>query len=70
MAEYDLTKTIIPYCDRHLVFPLLTHLADSEIFPKLEVQVAQYALAKETNMVDYTVSLFQQLHPDEEIPEG
>ncbi|GBE82998.1 eukaryotic translation initiation factor 3 subunit 6 [Sparassis latifolia] len=69
MAEYDLTKTIIPYCDRHLVFPLLAHLVENELFPVEQVQAAQYMLAKETNMVDYAVSLFQQLHPDEEIPE-
>lgn len=70
MAEYDLTKTIIPYCDRHLVFPLLAHLAENELFPVDQVQAAQYELAKETNMVDYAVSLFQQLHPGEEVPEG
>ncbi|KAI0926640.1 hypothetical protein AcV5_007378 [Taiwanofungus camphoratus] len=69
MAEYDLTKTIIPYCDRHLVFPLLAHLAENELFPVDQVQAAQYELAKETNMVDYAVSLFQQLHPGEEVPE-
>lgn len=69
MAEYDLTKTIIPHCDRHLVFPLLAHLVEDELFPIEEVRAAQYELAKETNMVDYAVNLFQQLHPDEEIPE-
>ncbi|RPD60987.1 eukaryotic translation initiation factor 3 subunit 6 [Lentinus tigrinus ALCF2SS1-7] len=68
MAEYDLTKTVIPYCDRHLVFPLLAHLAESDLFPVEQVQTAQYELAKETNMVDYAVSLFEQLHPEEEVP--
>jgi len=68
MADHDLTKTIIPYLDRHLAFPLLAHLAEISLFPVEEVQVAQYELAKGTNMVDYTVSLFEQLHPDEEIP--
>ncbi|KZT00425.1 eukaryotic translation initiation factor 3 subunit 6 [Laetiporus sulphureus 93-53] len=69
MAEYDLTRTVIPYCDRHLVFPLLAHLVESELFPVEDVQAAQYELAKETNMVDYAVSLFQQLYPDQEVPE-
>ncbi|PCH39970.1 eukaryotic translation initiation factor 3 subunit 6 [Wolfiporia cocos MD-104 SS10] len=69
MAEYDLTRTIIPHCDRHLVFPLLAHLTENEVFPAEQVQAAQYELAKETNMVDYAVSLFQQLHADEEVPE-
>ena len=70
MSEYDLTKTIIPYCDRHLVFPLLAHLAESDLFPVEDVQAAQYELAKETNMVDYAVSLFEQLHAEEQVPQG
>ena len=70
MAEYDLTQTIIPYCDRHLVFPLLAHLVENELFPSAQVQAAQYELAKGTNMVDYAVSLFEQLHPNEEVPSG
>ena len=70
MAEYDLTQTIIPYCDRHLVFPLLAHLAENDLFEQEQVQNAQYELAKGTNMVDYAVSLFVQLHPNEEVPAG
>lgn len=70
MAEYDLTNTIVPYLDRHLAFPLLTHLVETGLFPPEDVAAAQYELAKGTNMVDYAVSLFQQLHPDEEVPAG
>jgi translation initiation factor 3 subunit E len=70
MAEYDLTQTIISYCDRHLVFPLLAHLVENELFPVEQVQAAQYELTKGTNMVDYAVSLFEQLYPDEEVPAG
>ncbi|KZT63959.1 eukaryotic translation initiation factor 3, subunit 6 [Daedalea quercina L-15889] len=69
MADYDLTRTIISYCDRHLVFPLLAHLVENDLFLADEVQKAQYELAKETNMVDYAVSLFTQLYPDESVPE-
>ncbi|TFK45350.1 eukaryotic translation initiation factor 3 subunit 6 [Heliocybe sulcata] len=68
MAEYDLTNTIIPYLDRHLAFPLLAHLVDTSIFPAEDVTAAQYELAKGTNMVDYAVSLLQQLNPDAEVP--
>lgn len=70
MAEYDLSKTIIPYLDRHLAFPLLAHLVETSLFPVEQVQAAQYELAKGTNMVDYAISLFEQLHPDEEVPQG
>jgi translation initiation factor 3 subunit E len=70
MDTYDLSKTIIPYLDRHLVFPLLAHLEEEEIpiFPKTEVYTAQYELARGTNMFDYAVSLFEKIHPDEEVP--
>ncbi|THV02039.1 eukaryotic translation initiation factor 3, subunit 6 [Dendrothele bispora CBS 962.96] len=67
-AEHDLSKTIIPYLDRHLSFPLLAHLEETNIFPSEEVQVAQYELAKGTNMFDYAETLFKQIHPDEEAP--
>ncbi|KAN0128878.1 eIF3 subunit 6 N terminal domain containing protein [Lactarius tabidus] len=69
MAEYDLTKTIIPYLDRHLAFPLLTHLYESGLFSQDQVEAAQYELAKGTNMVDYIVSLYEQLNPDSNVPE-
>lgn len=70
MSEYDLTKTIIPYLDRHLVFPLLTHLRESGFFPKEDVCKAQYELARGTNMVDFAVGLFEDLHPGKEPPKG
>lgn len=70
MAEYDLSKTIIPYLDRHLTFPILAHLAETELFPESEVQIAQFELAKGTNMFTYAASLFAQIHPDEEVPSG
>jgi translation initiation factor 3 subunit E len=69
MAEYDLTRTIITYLDRHLVFPLLTHLHESGLFAPEQVAGAQYELAKGTNMVDYIVSLYEQLN-DSEVPQG
>lgn len=70
MAEYDLSKKIISYLDRHLAFPLLAHLAETNIFAVSDVQVAEYELAKGTNMFDYAQSLFVQLHPDAEVPAG
>ena len=71
MAEYDLTKTIIPYLDRHLVFPLLSHLLETSLFPAEDVIAAQYELAKSTNMVDYAVHLYSQLNgEDADAPPG
>ncbi|KDR83300.1 hypothetical protein GALMADRAFT_58133 [Galerina marginata CBS 339.88] len=68
MAEYDLSKTIIPYLDRHLSFPLLAHLQEINLFPSEQVQLAQYELAKGTNMFDYAVSLFEQIYSGKEVP--
>ncbi|CAG7846791.1 Eukaryotic translation initiation factor 3 subunit E {ECO:0000255/HAMAP-Rule:MF_03004} Short=eIF3e {ECO:0000255/HAMAP-Rule:MF_03004} [Serendipita indica DSM 11827] len=69
MAEYDITEKLIPFIDKHLAFPVLTHLLETALFPEEDVRAAQYELAKTTNMVDFTVQLFQQLYPDEEIPQ-
>ncbi|EJT98808.1 eukaryotic translation initiation factor 3 subunit 6 [Dacryopinax primogenitus] len=69
MAAYDLTQRMIPYLDRHLAIPLLAHLSETHLFPAKQLQEAQYELARRTNMVDYSVTLFEQLHPDEEVPE-
>lgn len=70
MAEWDLSQKIIPYLDRHLAFPLLAYLDETGLFPAEEVQVAQYELARKTNMVDFAVSLFEAVHPGKEIPGG
>lgn len=70
MAEWDLSQKIIPYLDRHLAFPLLAYLTETGLFPAEEVQVAQYELARKTNMVDFAVNLFEAVYPGKEIPEG
>lgn len=70
MAEYDLTKTIVPFIDKHLAFPLLTHLLELGLFPEEDVRLAQYELAKATNMVDFTLELFEQIYPNQEAPAG
>ncbi|CAG8654303.1 4977_t:CDS:2, partial [Acaulospora colombiana] len=38
------------------------------LFPEEDVRFAQYELARGTNMVDFTLDLFQQLYPDEDPP--
>ncbi|KJA24411.1 hypothetical protein HYPSUDRAFT_38862 [Hypholoma sublateritium FD-334 SS-4] len=68
MAQYDLSKTLIPYLDRHLSFPLLAHLGETGLFPAEEVTVAQYELAKGTNMFDYAKGLFEGIYPGETVP--
>ncbi|CAE6524010.1 unnamed protein product [Rhizoctonia solani] len=67
-ASYDLTQKLIPFLDRHLILPLLAHLAEAELFPAEHIARAQYELVKETNMLDYAASLFESAYPDEEVP--
>ncbi|PVF97805.1 eukaryotic translation initiation factor 3, subunit 6 [Serendipita vermifera] len=68
MAEYDITQKLIPFIDRHLAFPILSHLSENSLFPEEDVRFAQYELARGTNMVDFTLDLFQQLYPDQDPP--
>lgn len=70
MAEFDLTKRVMPYLDRHLSFPLLVHLSETNLFAVRDVQIAQYELAKGTNMPDYAANLFSQIYPDQDVPQG
>ena len=70
MAEYDLTRTIIPYIDRHLALPLLERLLDTSLFPHEDILLAQYELTSGTSMIDLIEKLYDQLYPDRELPQG
>lgn len=43
---YDLTPTVLKYVDRHLAFPLLSHMASTEHYKQEDIAKAQYELAK------------------------
>lgn len=66
--KYDLTQTLLPYLDRHLGLPLLSHLAGSGIFSETDIAKAQYELAKNTSMVDYALQLHEQAYPNQAAP--
>lgn len=70
MAQYDLTKKILPYLDRHLGFPLLLNPSLNKLYKPEEVSSATYELAKATDLVDFALGLYEQLHPDEPAPAG
>ncbi|KAF3386354.1 Eukaryotic translation initiation factor 3 subunit E [Penicillium rolfsii] len=65
--EYDLLPRLIPYLDRHLVFPLLAFSAAGE--DDKEVIRAQYELLKHTNMTDYVANLWQEINNASTIPD-
>lgn len=50
--QYDYLPKMIPYLDRHLIFPLLNDMDESD-----EVVQLKFQLLKETNMTDYVADL-------------
>ena len=69
IAEYDLLPKLIPYLDRHLIFPLLEFLSGQEGDDATEIIKAKYELLKPTNMTDYVASLWQEISNSDEVPE-
>lgn len=65
--EYDLTQTISKYLDKHLVFPLLEFLSQKQLYDASEIEAAKLELIEKTNMVDYAVDIYQQLHQTSEV---
>ncbi|KAJ5601615.1 hypothetical protein N7510_011149 [Penicillium lagena] len=66
--QYDLLPRLIPYLDRHLVFPLLEFSADTDEEDK-ELTRAKYELLKHTNMTDYVANLWQEINDSDSIPD-
>ncbi|KAJ7525811.1 hypothetical protein O6H91_17G067800 [Diphasiastrum complanatum] len=65
MAQYDLTLTIAPYLDRHLVFPLLEFLQEKQLYTDDHILKAKIDLLAKTNMVDYAVDIYKSLYHTE-----
>lgn len=71
---YDLTNSISPYLDLHMMFPLLEYV-DSLIstnaipYSAQDVAKARLSLLRPTHMVDYAMDIYRELHgKDCEIP--
>lgn len=67
-SQHDLLPKLIPYLDRHLVFPLLEFSAGEDEEDK-EVTRAKYELLKHTNMTDYVANLWQEIHGSDKVPD-
>ena len=67
-SQHDLLPRLIPYLDRHLVFPLLEFSAGSDEEDK-EITRAKYELLKHTNMTDYVANLWQEINNSDTIPD-
>ncbi|KAL1885155.1 eukaryotic translation initiation factor 3 subunit E [Paecilomyces lecythidis] len=66
--EYDLLPKLIPYLDRHLVFPLLEFISGQDDESN-EITRAKYELLKHTNMTDYVANLWQEINDSDKIPD-
>ena len=66
--KYDLTQKLVPFLDRHLIFPLLEFLSQEDMYPAKDLMQAKYDLLKPTYMTDYTANLWKEIHDSDEIP--
>jgi hypothetical protein len=60
--EYDLTQAHSKFLDKHLVFPLLEFASQKQLYDASDIEAAKLDLIGKTNMVDYAVDIYQQLH--------
>lgn len=73
-AKWNLTSSVSPYLDLHMMFPLLEYV-DSLIstgaipYSSSDVAAARLSLLRPTHMVDYAMDIYRELHGDDaEIP--
>ncbi len=69
VTKWDLTPKMMPFLDRHLIFPLLEFLSLREMYPASDLLRSKYELLKETNMTDYISSMWTELHDGEDVPD-
>ena len=67
IEQWDLTSTISPFLDRHMIFPLLDYLdkliAEKAVgYRPLDVSEARLALLRPTHMVDYAIDTYKSIH--------
>uniref|UniRef100_A0A1B6CM85 Eukaryotic translation initiation factor 3 subunit E n=1 Tax=Clastoptera arizonana TaxID=38151 RepID=A0A1B6CM85_9HEMI len=66
MAKYDLTSKLMPYFDRHLIFPLLEFLSAKKIYDEREIMITKLNIIYKTHMVDYIFEIRSVLYGDNE----
>eukprot|EP01118_Nematostelium_gracile_P001417 TRINITY_DN11448_c0_g1_i1.p1 TRINITY_DN11448_c0_g1~~TRINITY_DN11448_c0_g1_i1.p1 ORF type:complete len:473 (-),score=119.10 TRINITY_DN11448_c0_g1_i1:23-1327(-) len=63
MAQYDLTHTMAPYIDLHLLIPIFEFLEKKEIYKEEDILKEKIRLLLErTNMIDFAAELYQQVY--------
>jgi len=65
MANWELTKELCPFLDRHLVIPLMEFLTVKGIYDETDLLRCKLELLSNTSMVDYTIEVHGHLYPDQ-----
>lgn len=65
--QYDLTSRIVPFLDRHVIYPILESLR--EVYSEQVVNQMEYDLFKETNMISFLRGMYQKLNGTDDLPE-
>jgi translation initiation factor 3 subunit E len=61
MNDYDLTPTMAPYLDAHLMFSLLDSLRELKIYDKTEITREKIKVVSRTNMVELAIELMDEV---------
>ncbi|VDD91466.1 unnamed protein product [Enterobius vermicularis] len=67
MAEYDLTKRMVPFFDPHLVIPLLEFIEPREIYDYTSMVEMHRKVLLMTNMIDSVIETYQPGDVPEEL---
>jgi translation initiation factor 3 subunit E len=66
--EYDLTHTLSPYLDVHLMFPILDFVKD--LYNASDMRLAKLELLTKTNMCDYAIDIAMNVEEGEQYDEA
>ncbi|ORX53681.1 eukaryotic translation initiation factor 3, subunit 6 [Hesseltinella vesiculosa] len=67
-TQYDVTMRMIPFLDRHLIYPLLSFLELNEVYNVDDLLKAQYELVADTNMVDFIIESYKKINKTDQVP--
>ncbi|KAF2738295.1 eukaryotic translation initiation factor 3 subunit E [Polyplosphaeria fusca] len=67
--QHNLLSTLMPFLDRHLIYPLLNFSSDEESEQPIDQKKLLLELLKPTNMTDFVGQLYQEIHDLDEMPD-
>eukprot|EP00930_Biecheleria_cincta_P057100 TRINITY_DN4308_c0_g1_i2.p1 TRINITY_DN4308_c0_g1~~TRINITY_DN4308_c0_g1_i2.p1 ORF type:complete len:478 (+),score=120.09 TRINITY_DN4308_c0_g1_i2:58-1434(+) len=64
LAQFDVTLRVLPFLDRHLIFPIFNFLQEGGLYEHDALQRAQLKLLSETNMIDWAIETYGTIKED------